>query len=184
MKRYILAAIGGFALFSSCPALASIQTHDYVFTGTGGAAGLSGTYTFQYDTVADSFSLTALHFELGGTTFDTTNAGAVPEFQLSSIGGSVNGLATVLTGPTNPTDFIFTEGVFSTGITLPNTPINGFIVFNIFGGASGRGDILISTASAAPLPEISTWAMMILGFGAMGFALRRLRKLGHPIQLA
>jgi hypothetical protein len=29
---------------------------------------------------------------------------------------------------------------------------------------------------AAPVPEVATWGMMILGFGAMGFAIRRRRR--------
>jgi hypothetical protein len=32
------------------------------------------------------------------------------------------------------------------------------------------------TAQSASVPEPATWAMMLLGFGAIGFAMRRNRK--------
>jgi hypothetical protein len=41
--------------------------------------------------------------------------------------------------------------------------------------ASFAGTINFNTATA-PVPEAATWGMMILGFGAMGFAIRRRRR--------
>jgi hypothetical protein len=44
---------------------------------------------------------------------------------------------------------------------------------NLTGGPNEG--ILLDAVSIAPVPEPSTWAMMLLGFGAIGFAARRRR---------
>ena len=50
----------------------------------------------------------------------------------------------------------------------------------------GTRTSIISFAGGNPgaVPEPATWAMMLMGFGAMGVALRRRRKLTHIAQLA
>lgn len=53
------------------------------------------------------------------------------------------------------------------------------LAYNIVGGtADGLRQVRIaSTASGVPpIPEPATWAMMLMGFGAAGFALRRKRR--------
>ena len=43
------------------------------------------------------------------------------------------------------------------------------------GEGYSAGNVLLGGLSIAPVPEPSTWAMMLLGFGAMGFVSRRRR---------
>lgn len=43
--------------------------------------------------------------------------------------------------------------------------------------------VLYTTASAPPVPEPATWAMMLMGFGAAGYTMRR-RKKASRLQLA
>ena len=52
----------------------------------------------------------------------------------------------------------------------------GFGIFGTSPGPTYLDDFLISTGAAVPEP--STWAMMLLGFGAIGFAMRRSRRRG------
>jgi len=47
-------------------------------------------------------------------------------------------------------------------------------------GASSQG----CARAAGGVPEPSTWAMMLLGFGAMGFALRRRKRPALLAQIA
>ena len=42
----------------------------------------------------------------------------------------------------------------------------------------------VFTPASSAVPEASTWAMMLLGFGAIGTAMRRKRKTDHLCQLA
>jgi hypothetical protein len=46
------------------------------------------------------------------------------------------------------------------------------------GGGSGTG----GDGGVGAVPEPSTWAMMLLGFGGMGFAMRRRRRTGNMLQ--
>ena len=49
--------------------------------------------------------------------------------------------------------------------------------FDVTGGTvSSVSQIRIGQAAAAVVPEPATWAMMLLGFGAVGFAMRRRRR--------
>lgn len=67
-----------------------------------------------------------------------------------------------------PTIFNFGNGG-SFSLTLEDE------VFHTPGGANVSGKFTLLTPSAA-VPEPGTWAMMLLGFGATGFAMRRRRQ--------
>jgi hypothetical protein len=54
--------------------------------------------------------------------------------------------------------------------------LTGFAIFGTTSGPTYLDDFLINTGAAVPEP--STWAMMLLGFGAIGFAMRRSRRRG------
>lgn len=47
---------------------------------------------------------------------------------------------------------------------------------NIDGAQCTAGNVLLGGLSIAAVPEPSTWGMMLLGFGALGYAVRRQRK--------
>ena len=56
---------------------------------------------------------------------------------------------------------------------------SGITSFKIYQPNSGTGDGVVFdnfSFSAAAVPEPATWAMMILGMGAVGFAMRRRNK--------
>jgi PEP-CTERM motif len=52
-------------------------------------------------------------------------------------------------------------------------------------GATANSGAILETGNTHPLPEPSTWAMMLFGFGAIGVSMRRNRRKTQPIlQLA
>lgn len=46
------------------------------------------------------------------------------------------------------------------------------------------GEVAFRTAATGAVPEPATWAMMLLGFGGIGFSIRRRRKAGAMAQFA
>ena len=59
--------------------------------------------------------------------------------------------------------------------------------YSVAGGASSYGASRLGTFSAAApgaVPEPATWAMMLFGFGGLGFAMRRQRKTGTSVRFA
>ena len=54
-------------------------------------------------------------------------------------------------------------------------PIFNLGTFSLFQANTGGGSLTISQVSGA-VPEPATWAMLMLGFGIMGYALRRTRR--------
>lgn len=78
--------------------------------------------------------------------------------------------------------------------TADNTPVNmpGWGTYQFYAFTSGGtqingqttfGNVLLSALVVSDVPEPSTWAMMLLGFGAIGFAMRR-RPTGKIAQVA
>jgi hypothetical protein len=64
-------------------------------------------------------------------------------------------------------------------INLSNFAVRYQSIVGVQAGTSGTG------RPVGPVPEPGTWAMMLLGFGAIGTALRRSRRRQrHPLQLA
>ena len=45
------------------------------------------------------------------------------------------------------------------------------------GSPATRGNVLLGGIAANAVPEPATWGMMLLGFGAVGFSKRRLRRI-------
>ena len=72
----------------------------------------------------------------------------------------------------------FQAGSFTfTGTGAPMT-------LSILGGSKGGVDAILDDVSVAAVPEPATWGMMILGFGAMGYAMRRRAKVRTNVRFA
>ena len=171
MSRIALGLAASAAIAFASPASAAVTVTDYSFTGSGGATGLNGTFSLAFDDVTDTYSLDDLSFVLGATTFDTSNAGLDPFGSGLILFGSLINHAI----QTGTDDFWI---ILAPAAAFPQTSDAQFTL------ASDCcrihvGPILIDTVEAA-VPEPSTWAMMLLGFGAAGLAFRRAR----PRQLA
>jgi hypothetical protein len=120
--------------------------------------------------------------------------------------GSINDISSLVIGPTSITPFFtLTDGVvFSlTSINTIDRSVAGVLAFTgggIFSGNIGGvafdatpGNFVFSTqggqsttfsATTVALPEPGTWGMMLLGFGAIGFAMRRRRRTTALAQIA
>jgi len=124
----------------------------------GGAYGAGNFLSFQAYDSTTSGTITGSSNSLG-FTFGSYNGGG------STVTFSGTGFSQTVALPGNPTTGFF--GVIS------DTPL-GAISFT---SARGIVDITtFSTAAVAAVPEPATWAMLLIGFGAVGSAVRARRR--------
>ena len=127
----------------------TLLTSTTIVAGGGTLNGL-----FRYASITP-FALTAgTHYIVGAYTTDLA----------SSLGTGQSG-----TGNVNPLVTVYTDRyVNSSSFSFPSTT-------NSFAGGAWLG-ANFDFGAAAAVPEPATWAMMLLGFGAIGVALRRPRQ--------
>lgn len=112
---------------------------------------------------------------LAGASFTPTASGCSAPF---------NGFGTGSTGNYGTSDLTFggtCAGLYDTLSTSVNTTIGQSytLTFRLTSSAPAGGTGLRISAgplAAGAVPEPATWAMMLLGFGGIGFAMRRQRK--------
>lgn len=169
MRRVALGLAAATALSITAAAEAAVVTTDYTFTSSAG----SGTFSIDFDNVSQSYSLSAFDFLLGSTSFDTSNTGILtlgspPSVVGAQLGGTVSGV-NVLDGTGTNDDFSFAV-IFAANPTIIS------MVYQL-AGTQGTffSDVTISEVPSA-VPEPATWAMMLIGLGAIGLATRRRRE--------
>lgn len=131
----------------------------------------SATFTFD-DSIPDSFNTSAL---IGDQIFFNNVAG---------IFGGTAGTGNISFGTNLIADLNIQSATLGfTQLSAPGSLFTGpasnptftLGTFNLSGGfTAGPATLTISRAVAA-VPEPGTWAMMLIGFGAIGFAVRRRR---------
>lgn len=149
----------------------------------------AGNFLGHY-AATDGSGLTA---DFNVTFSDTLNA--VGGHDITAIGGTVIGSAItgLFANPNQPYDWLTADGLFSydqvfrdagyasnlgwmvgtaSGIEY-NLFSNGDGSFTLAGGQGGHYiNVSTGTLDAAAVPEAATWAMMLAGFGMIGFAMR------------
>lgn len=159
-----------------------------------GTATATGDATVLNTPLGDAFATTGTNYIYTNGALSLLFSAAVNGFGLyvtdfgdgSGIGGPLS-LTVISTAGTTQTLSVGNQvGLLTNGSAL----FFGFsdaaqtfssVTFNGFGGtlddAAGLDDLTIGTIAAATagVPEPATWAMMMLGFGGMGYAMRR-----HP----
>jgi hypothetical protein len=151
-------------------------------------------------------SAQALFFELSGSrTASFTLDDSMPDsFTSSFIGDQIffNNVAGSFGGTDGTADISFGTNLVAdlniqssnlgfTQLSMPgdlftgpaSNPTFNTGTFNLSGGfTAGPATLTITRADAGAVPEPGTWAMMLLGFGGMGVAMRRRRRSGALIQ--
>lgn len=134
--------------------------------GQGGTGGISQALTL---TPGALYNLMFAYSNNGFAPNESTSASA--SFMIDGLSGTVSHSTAT---PTSLNWQIFSGNFVATG---PN-----ILSFTNLTGGPNEG-ILLDAVSVTPVPEPATWAMMLLGFGAIGFAARRRRSLA-PAQVS
>lgn len=174
MRKLLLAAAGVFALGTASIASAAISINSSTGLGTplsvvngstidtvafginpAPAGPFTGTFDFT-NSLAGIYSV-LLGSSTPGTTFSSASLVGIGGTSGSvSATGSTNVLS-LLSGTLNPGSYRFTFGG-----TAPA------------GGAAVSGNLTFATAA---VPEPASWALMLLGFGALGMVIRRRQRI-------
>ncbi len=171
IKSLVLATLSVASCLAAVPASAA----PFLFELTG-----SRSATFTIDTAiapttqsstafGDQISYNSVAGVFGGTTQNAQIGFGTNIFAQLNIGGTPLGF-TQFGGPDLFT-LVNSMPVFKTGS------------FNLTSIVSGSSTLRISAVAAA-VPEPTTWAMMLVGFGSIGYAMRRRSKVRTTVQFA
>ena len=168
MRKLVLGIVGAAALAMGSAATATV-TIDSSTMNTGGPTAIGDTTRIDYnDTgLTDPFVETL--------TFTNTDPG---EYVISLVTNfaSVNFTSAILTGPSGPLALTsqIDNGIFERWTTPSTGLLAGTYTLTIMGN-TGTDTQIGGHIDITAVPEPATWAMLILGFGAVGFAVRRRR---------
>ncbi|HEY9235103.1 MULTISPECIES: PEPxxWA-CTERM sorting domain-containing protein [Phenylobacterium] len=182
----LLPVLGG-ALAAACLSVstasaATITRHfEFVASTFGGPLSeVTGTFSLTFDPLVSSAgSLDALSISEPSLTMTVANTGfaysfgGTPQFSNLVVGGTVGGVGSVSPGAS---DFVLS---FLGAGADPLSPLPLNFAYSTGDGEIWSGTFQVSTYEPPPsaVPEPGAWAMMIVGFGLAGTALRR-RALG------
>ena len=164
----------------AAPASAATYVGNFSSLGSQGSPSASGLYFFTGHSAAQTLTGTGLS-SVGGLTLQT-NAGRNGNYATQPItfGFTLNGLSIGST-TFNPGDSATRLLTFNFG-TITTLGQNYTLTASVTQGVEfGAGAIQFATnapltlieGTAGAVPEPATWAMMMLGFGMVGFGVRR-----------
>jgi hypothetical protein len=204
MRRVLLAALATSAIGLATPASAALVadgiTYDLILNSVTNG-GLTGNFTLAIsginlaaDTEKGRTGINA--FAFNDPSVGTAVSGTSPGFTFQTGGLNSSGC----NGTGNFFCFANTGAVFAS--PLPSSlSLNFAVTSNMVGSwANYSGDFkidwvgsknnydlvskVISVSTTPPVPEPATWAMMLLGFGGIGMAMRRSRSSKNLAQIA
>lgn len=164
-----------------------VTPESFTFTATSSTT----TLNFQGYDIPGTLALVNLFFATTGTSLTTANnllAGQTFTATPSGCSAPFNTFGTGSTGIYGASDLTFggtCTGMYDTLSSTVNTVagLSYTLSFSLTSSAAGSTGLRISEGVLAndtgAVPEPATWAMMLLGFGAIGAALRRRKSVRH-----
>ena len=160
-KALITFGAAVFATLASVPAHAS--TFLFELTGSRNA-----TFTLDSNPTPDSFSSSFIGDQFAFNNVSGT-FGGTPGTASVSFGNNLIAALNINSGSLDFTQFV--GPALFTGTAA--SPMFNLGTFNLTSIVSGSSTLTISQAATGAVPDPATWAMMLIGFGAIGWASRR-----------
>jgi hypothetical protein len=169
MRRALFGILAGTALALGSTAASASETLTPINSATLNAAGTSGPFgsvIVGQSSFADQFA-----FTLNNASFANGQVSTIQLFSLLNINFTSIYIDTVANSYTKTSTDPNPE---AWGLIVPATLGAGAHTLFVNGNlVNGPGNASYSaTLNIAPVPEPGTWALMLLGFGAIGFAMR------------
>ena len=178
MRKLVLGLIGATALTVASAANAAVTINSHSMSAT---ATTDGDLTFSTGYIDDGATSPFSEWITWTETLD-----GLYSFDLLSINVSgaaatdVDFTSVVLTGTGIVGSILLSPAGDSTDqfehYSLADLALDAGQYTLTINGTRGRTATFAGTISFAAVPEPGTWAMMLLGFGAVGFAMRRRRR--------
>ena len=166
MKNILLATVAGSMLLAAAPLANAATVLNFTFAPDGNSAVASFNSSGAGTTFADSYTFT-LPAGFASTSLTTAAVNGMTDTAFTSV--LLNG--NLLT--TNSSGSIDAKSLLNVAV---NPGANTLTVNGTSGGLYSYGGNISFAKLQASVPEPASWALMILGFGGLGGALRTKRR--------
>ena len=181
MRKMVLASLASMALVSASPALAD-KSNKSVLTSVDACSMICDGPT----TVGSETTIGFTEAGLANPTFTewltfTNDMAGMYALTMDTSSTGIDFTSAILTGPGGPYELVeeFDNGIAEFWNLSSLFLEAGTYQLTINGNNSSTGS-LGGTVTINAVPEPGTWAMMLLGFGAAGYAMRRRRRNSIP----
>ena len=187
MRSLLRSAVAGLALLSASQASAALTLVENgacnPATPTPDALGCAGAYSGNLNNNARVTDLNLAIDALMGRDY--------PDVDWAALDQTKNFFSAGLGTTVEFAEALFGQQILSVHFGNAGSGLGNRTILYLFDfGAGGASSVDLGTRGFSnavlipAVPEPSTWAMMLLGFGAMGVALRRGRRTGKLAQIA